>query len=247
MEARCGTDITEPRGTPVGQSGGRTRYRTCEGEAIVRKDDRGIITHRMDVSKDRKRAVVRLDASLGSRLAEAEYIFTGMMFFEMALNEGYLPIHASAVDVGGHALLFSGPSTSGKSTQAHLWLKNRPDACTVLNDDKPLLFLEDGKTFVLGTPWSGKERKNDNRRTPVSHLLFIRKAVDNRLEPMTKHRKITEMMRNVVRPGHEEGIGRVTDLVSMIIDYTPMFRFHCTKNDDAYTFLAKQLGISGNA
>lgn len=235
--------IPAPEGKLIGTSGGRKRYAAPAGETIIREDSENTITHRMDLSADRRQAHVYLHTSLKERLPEAEYIFTGMMFFEMALNEGYLPIHASAVDVGEEALLFAGPSTSGKSTQANLWKKHRNDTCVILNDDKPLLFVRKGKSFVLGTPWSGKERRNENRTTGVSHILFIDKAQTNQLKTMTTSEKIKEMMRNVVRPGREKSIRLVTDLVSRVIDTAPMQRFLCTKEDSAYRFLSDRLNL----
>ena len=64
-------------------------------------------------------------------------------------------IHSSCVVYGDKAVIFLGESGTGKSTHTKLWLENIKHT-TLLNDDSPILRVEDGRIWVYGSPWSGK-------------------------------------------------------------------------------------------
>lgn len=55
----------------------------------------------------------------GGRPAEAEELYlSGSIYAAVACLNGFLPLHASAVAVGGQVVAFTGPSGAGKSTLA---------------------------------------------------------------------------------------------------------------------------------
>ena len=71
--------------------------------------------------EEMKHVKVLIDTTLSKNPAETEYVLLGVMFMEIAMKEGYLPIHASAIRYKEQAILFSAPSKTGKSTHANLW------------------------------------------------------------------------------------------------------------------------------
>ncbi|MFI3263730.1 MAG: hypothetical protein SNG38_01625 [Rikenellaceae bacterium] len=73
----------------------------------------------------------------------------------VAVNMGVVPIHSSSVVYDGSAVLFLGESGAGKSTQSVLWRESIVGS-RLLNDDSPILRVEDGCLMVYGSPWSGK-------------------------------------------------------------------------------------------
>ncbi len=73
----------------------------------------------------------------------------------VAVDLGVVPIHSSVIVCEGSAVLFLGESGAGKSTQSALW-RESIEGCRLLNDDSPILRVEDGRLMVYGSPWSGK-------------------------------------------------------------------------------------------
>ena len=53
------------------------------------------------------------------------------------------------------AILFLGESGTGKSTHTRLWREHIAGA-VLLNDDSPIIRIENGKAYAYGSPWSGK-------------------------------------------------------------------------------------------
>lgn len=92
-----------------------------------------------------------------------------------------LALHASAVIVGGKALLFLGESGTGKSTHARLWTATFPGS-SLLNDDNPLVRIIDGKAWAYGSPWSGKTPCYINRRAEIAAIVRLQQSATNRIE-----------------------------------------------------------------
>ena len=73
----------------------------------------------------------------------------------MTLPYGTVAIHSSCIVYKNMAVLFLGESGTGKSTHTRLWRENI-EGSYLLNDDSPIIRIEDGKVWAYGSPWSGK-------------------------------------------------------------------------------------------
>ena len=96
-----------------------------------------------------------------------------------------LLIHASCVGHNGHAYPFIAKSGTGKSTHSSLWLKHIPDT-ELINDDNPILRIDDNGIWLYGSPWSGKTPCYKNMKAPVGGIIRIARAPYNqavRLSP----------------------------------------------------------------
>lgn len=116
-----------------------------------------------------------------------EYNFTFAQFLQNILERGGFCFHASAVEVDGEAVLFSADSGTGKSTHAGLWEKYLSTKHRVvrLNDDKPVLRVQEDRVWAYGSPWSGKHVIHTNAKAPVKALVFLEQAPENRIRPVT--------------------------------------------------------------
>lgn len=103
-----------------------------------------------------------------------------IMFSYSAPKHSLLLIHSSVVALNGQAVLFLGTSGTGKSTHSRLWLENIPGA-ELVNDDNPLLSLEQGGLYAYGTPWSGKTPCYRNVRVPVKAIVSLEQAPENKI------------------------------------------------------------------
>lgn len=107
-----------------------------------------------------------------------------MMLYTYATScENTLLMHASVVRYEGRANLFLGVSGTGKSTHSRLWLSHI-EGCDLVNDDNPVLRVEEDGLFVYGTPWSGKTPCYRNLRVPVNAIVRIEQAPRNEIRPL---------------------------------------------------------------
>jgi len=95
-----------------------------------------------------------------------------------------LEMHSSVTVNEGKGYLFLGKSGTGKSTHSGLWLKY-VEGSRLLNDDNPVIRVEDGKVTVYGTPWSGKTPCYRNESVPVGAIVRIRQAPQNKITKLS--------------------------------------------------------------
>lgn len=127
------------------------------------------------------------------------YMESGEWFYTHLLRFGGMMLHASAVEYEGKAYLFSGPSGVGKSTHKNLWLQTLGEQVRVLNDDKPALRFVDGKWYVYGTPWCGKDGINLNDRAPLAGICFLKQGEENRIRRLERGEAISMLMFQTLR------------------------------------------------
>lgn len=163
-----------------------------------------------------------------------EYMLMGRAFYDYLIARGGMMLHASAVVVDGEAYLFSAPSGTGKSTHTSLWLRRFEDAY-ILNDDKPALFLSDGRVYAAGTPFSGKYDISADRSVPLRAIAFIERSDVNRIEPISDKRALYEMLNQTSRPASVELYARLLRNVSEIIGRTPIYKLCCNMENEAVT------------
>ncbi len=85
--------------------------------------------------------------------------------------------HGVAVSCDGNGFVFTAKSGVGKSTHAFLWQKYLgKERVRIVNGDKPIVwFREDGEILVCGSPWSGKERMDENVCVPLRGICLLRR------------------------------------------------------------------------
>lgn len=94
---------------------------------------------------------------------------------------GTVLFHAAVVSHEGKGYMFLGPSGTGKSTHARLWLKYI-DGTALVNDDNPVVRLAaDGLPVVYGSPWSGKTPCYRNVSYPLGGIVLLSQAPYNKI------------------------------------------------------------------
>ena len=100
-------------------------------------------------------------------------------FSQAILSHGGISVHASAVTRLDSTYLFMGKSGTGKSTHASLWLSCFPDS-ELLNDDNPIIRIQNQTAYVYGSPWSGKTPCYKNKRYRLGGVVKLVQAKENR-------------------------------------------------------------------
>ena len=105
-----------------------------------------------------------------------------MVLYALATAEkGTALFHAAVVSHQGKGYMFLGPSGTGKSTHARLWLKYIEGAALV-NDDNPVVRVEGKQAVVYGSPWSGKTPCYRNVSYPLGGIVMLSQAPYNQIQ-----------------------------------------------------------------
>ncbi len=152
----------------------------------------------------------------------------------VALNKGVVPIHASAVIKDEAAVLCLGESGTGKSTHTRMWMENI-SGTRMLNDDSPMLKMDGGQLRVYGSPWSGKMDFYINKDYEVKGLVRIKRALHNEIIKLDPMRSLASVYPSLspMFANDTEMADMMLDIVSDIIETTPIYNLACLPNGDA--------------
>ncbi len=141
--------------------------------------------------------------------------------------EGVL-LYAAVISVENNGVAFLAKSGIGKTTHINLWLKFLGDKVTVINGDKPLLRIVDGKLYAYGTPWSGKEALNTNTKTELKNICFISRSLVNECVKVTDKESILEkLFPQIYLPKTLYGLTKTLNFLNTTIDKCSFYSVKC--------------------
>ena len=157
---------------------GHTRlYRRDGGYRIELRYGKDVQPHIADVNSD----FTEVDAFLRWDDRYVSLALSSMLrivYSQAVLPHSAVSLHASVVVNDGKAVLFMGKSGTGKSTHSRLWHKHI-SGTSLLNDDNPIVRLNDDEAMVYGSPWSGKTHCYLNESAPVAAFVRLKQVPYN--------------------------------------------------------------------
>lgn len=142
-------------------------------------------------------------------------------------------MHASVVSLEGKGYLMTAPSGTGKSTHTRLW-RQCFDQCELVNDDNPVVRIEQGKAMVYGSPWSGKTPCYRNVCHPVGAYVRLFQEPENNIhpyQPLEAYAMLLPAMSSMVWDKRmQTGVSKT---VAEMVRLNPMYRLGCRPDEAA--------------
>lgn len=160
------------------------------------------------------------------KLLEKGFNLSNMMGLEWVFSHyGHIIMHASIVGYRDEAILFTGASGVGKSTQAQLWrLYKNAD---ILNGDKTLIRVEDRIT-AYGSPFAGSSGIICNKKLPVKAIILLEHAPYNQITKLEGVELFKRLYpRFWVQEWEESLCVRELDLIEKILKNIPVYLLKC--------------------
>lgn len=142
-------------------------------------------------------------------------------------------MHASVVEMDGKAYAFAAHSGVGKSTHSRLWTEAFEGKARIINGDKPLLRFLDGKLYIYGTPWCGKECYNFNTKAPLKAICFIERAETNSIEKLDKNSAVKKIFDQLLMPETSSQANHLFDMIEILIENTEFYTLRCNMEKEA--------------
>lgn len=156
----------------------------------------------------------------------------------LAQNNGIF-MHGPILKHKEKAVIFTAASGGGKSTQANYWSECFGDE--LINGDKAIVRLIDGKSVAFGSPWSGSSYICKNESAPLKAIVLIVKAEKNSIERVTDAQHILSVLApNVYYPyWSDELVDKTTDTMEELIGKVSFWILRC-RNEKESAILAEQ-------
>lgn len=148
-------------------------------------------------------------------------------------KHGSFLFHGSALEIDGEAYVFAASSGTGKSTHARLWREAFGDRVTMINDDKPIITVKDGKTYISGTPWNGKHRLSTDITVPVKAVCFLQRGNENRIKKADKSVVFERLWAQTYKPDDKEALSMTLKLIAEVMDTADFYILECNMEPEA--------------
>lgn len=168
----------------------------------------------------------------GASLSVRKFNMLAEVFRFVVLVRGGTVFHSSALMYDGHALLFSAPSGTGKSTHTGLWCQYMNGA-EVFNDDSPAIMVENGQIFAYGTPWSGKSDLNKNVRLPVKAIVFLERATENSIDALNGKTAFLHLVSQSFKAPFTGLLNDMLDVQEKIFENVKLYKLKCNISKQA--------------
>lgn len=142
-------------------------------------------------------------------------------------------MHCAAICVDGEAYLFTAVSGTGKTTHINLWRKKFGERCIIVNGDKPILRIKDGRFYACGTPWRGKENYGNNIIAPIKAICILERGEKNEIKKIAPHEAISTVITQTLRTDDMKEMEKMLALTDKLLSTVPFYRLKCNMKDEA--------------
>lgn len=148
-------------------------------------------------------------------------------------RQSTLILHSSTIVYRGRAYMFLGGSGVGKSTHSQLWLRSF-EGCELLNDDNPIVRLENSGLRAYGSPWSGKTPCYKQLNAPVGAMVELCQAEENEICPLYGAEAYASILSNcnTVRC-NERAYNAILETAAKLVERVPFYRLKNRPDADA--------------
>lgn len=143
------------------------------------------------------------------------------------LRKNCLMLHAAFIRWQGKGILFTAPSGTGKSTQAELWKKY--EGADILNGDRAAVRRdESGCWQAYGLPYAGSSGIYRNEKAPVSAVVVLRQAEENRIRRLGMLEVIQKLYpETTVHQWEPDFIEKALTLLTELAGEVPIYLLEC--------------------
>lgn len=141
-------------------------------------------------------------------------------------------LHASAVIYRGEAYVFTAPSGTGKSTQAEIW--HREYGAEILNGDKVVLAVENGRVTAYGSPVAGSSGIYKNSSAPVAAVIQLKQGDRNSIVNSNNRSGYFAIYSGLVKSRDDQAFNqRLLPHIEQILESIPVLTLTCRPDRQA--------------
>ena len=179
-----------------------------------------------------------------------EYLETLAVYRKIATRMpqfNVLLFHGSVIAVDDKGYLFTAPSGTGKSTHARLWMERFKSRAYMVNDDKPLLKVDNGVVTAYGTPWDGKHRLSTNTCVPLQGICILYQAKENTIEKIAKKDALMQILQQTYRPlDDSQAYIQTLNLIDQLLNSIPVYKMGCNISQEAVEIAYEAMKITND-
>jgi len=181
---------------------------------------------------DRERELEGLSPYTAPR-EELETLSLYRKIADKLIDSNIILFHGSCISLDGEAYLFTAKSGTGKSTHTRLWRELFGEKAVMVNDDKPLIEINENKVTVYGTPWNGKHRLGNNISVPLKAICILERAEKNTIKEVVPITEFPKILSQTYRTDNAEFMKKTLTLLDSMLKTVKVYRLGCNMDISA--------------
>ena len=152
-------------------------------------------------------------------------------------------LHSSYIIYHDKAILFTGPSGIGKTTQAELWRDYQ--GAEIINGDVTLIRKWDGRYCAFGAPIHGSSPYCENKSAPIEALIVLQQGTENQIEVLNHFEALSHCLPEIYRPEMPEETQNILwETIDDFFSEMPVYRLTCRPDRESTDIVKEFLGLS---
>lgn len=164
------------------------------------------------------------------------YPLDQLLLMYLLTGRGLGIVHSAGLLLGGKCIVAAGRSGAGKSTLARCWAAHY-GADALLSDDRVIIGCGEGGASTpkaSGTPWPGELGAARNAEASLGALVFLSKAKENQLLPITPREALERLLPLTSIPWFDaEYMPIALANLERCVDRMPSYEFRFTPDEGA--------------
>lgn len=232
--------LSTPQGTLLWETPTERVYRDGKHETHVYSVPPPAALDYISVSGDADKGVLTTELLRQIELPAQSILLSNLEMERLLHRHGMTVLHASWVSYGTQALLFSGSSGVGKSTQAELWHQYR--GARIINGDKTGIAFPNGQPTAVGMPFSGSSTYCENATAPIRAIVMLSQAPDDTIRRLSQ-REAARLLAGQMpcQRWCAEDVSAILEYAGRLAMQVPVYHLACTKKESAVALLAQTL------
>ena len=150
---------------------------------------------------------------------------------DLLVEDDIVVFHSSAISVDNNAFLITARSGVGKSTHSKNLSEYIGESFKYINDDKPLLKVNDHDVIVYSSPWNGKERRGNNIYAPLRAIIFLNRGENNSYRRILNKEEIyIKMLSQIYLPKEKSKREKALNIADKLLKNVNFYEINVTKD-----------------
>ena len=161
---------------------------------------------------------------------------------DLLVEDNVIVFHSSAVSIDNNGFLITARSGVGKSTHTKLLSEYIGDSFKYINDDKPLLKVEDNNVTIYSSPWNGKERRGNNISAPLRAIIFLNRGETNSLRKIKNKEEIyIRMLSQIYLPKEKSKREKALKIADLLLKNVNFYEINVNKDLESAKMTYEQI------
>lgn len=201
-----------------------TTKRYCKDFLVDEKQDYEITMQEEDLKNE------VLEGNNGHVYVNEEISALYRKIADLFVERNNVVFHGSSFKVNDYGFIVTARSGVGKSTHVNYLEQYIGDNFKYINDDKPLVEVNDNIT-IYSSPWNGKERRGNNTYAPLKAVFFLNRGIENTYKPIINKEEIyIRLLSQIYLPKEKSKREKALKIIDILLKKINFYEINVTKD-----------------